>query len=135
MKDIKLACIIEASRAFLKECLTVELLEGEQENLLAFINAHKTSMSFPYKATALFEMITNLADSQERFLNANLGTVLEQSISLEDLDVISNAISADIWYDAAAHNDAESAQIIEDTKNSMDVVSSKLHELIVKVAK
>lgn len=45
--------------------------------------------------------------------------------------VISNAVTSEIWYDAHAFNDVETLKIIQDTKQSMEVVSSTLHDLIV----
>ncbi|MGR5178858.1 hypothetical protein [Vibrio mediterranei] len=127
--------LIEASGPFLTEHLTVELLKGDEEVLFDFIREHLGKTVEDYEPEIVFDMIDNLAGSLERFVKHNetaiVASWLNQNIELNDLDVLSNSASADIWYDAEDHNDAEAAAIITDTQNAMSTVSSKLHTVMV----
>lgn len=131
MTEIESICMINASGTFLTEHLTVELWCGDKDKLHEFIELHKCKQIEDYTEEEIVQVIINQADSQKDFLNSNLTTLLKQKFDLEDLDVISNAVTSEIWYDAHAFNDVETLKIIQDTKQSMEVVSSTLHDLIV----
>ncbi|WP_434999974.1 hypothetical protein ACRZ5S_22825 (plasmid) [Vibrio scophthalmi] len=134
MTELETICMINASGTFLAEHLTVELWCGDKDELYEFIQSHKLNLLEDNTAEEIVQMIINQADSQMLFLNTNISKLLQQKIDIEDLDVISNAVTADIWYDAEAMSDSESVKVIEDTQNAMASVSSILHELIVSDA-
>lgn len=136
--DLKTRCLIEASGAFLTELLTVELLEASDDEIMAFIEDHKWQPVEDYEAEEIWNMMDDHALIIQRFVQSELELAkpkliqrwLEQNVSLEDLDVIENALVSDIWYDAQQHDDQTAAEIIEDTQNAMDTVTKTLREAI-----
>lgn len=127
--------LIEASGTYLTQHLTNTLLDGDEEVLFDFIREHLCQTVEDYEPEIVFDMIDGLAGSLERFVKHNeteiVASWLNQNIELNDLDVLSNSASADIWYDAESHNDGDAAAIITDTQNAMSTISSKLHTVMV----
>ncbi len=70
--DLEMLCQIEASGTFLTEHLTEELLNGDEGELNEFVDEHKWEPIENYEAENVIEMITQLGDSMERFIEESI---------------------------------------------------------------
>ena len=127
--------LIEASGQFLTEHLTVELLEGDENALLAFIEDNKWETVEDFEAEMVFEMIENLSDSLKKFVSQQESKIaaiwLSKNIDANDVDLLGYSAGADIWYDANDHDDLKTAATITATQDAMSSISSQLHAVMV----
>lgn len=131
MKNIYDDCLIEASGNFLTEHFSESILHCEEE-MHEFISNHKVQLVEKYEDEAVLGMIEDLAQSLEQFLKSQISRILSEQFKLGELTDLSNAVDSDIWYDAEALGDVESAKVIADTQESMSSVSEALNSLIMQ---
>jgi hypothetical protein len=70
--DLKTRCFIEASGTYLTEHLTSELLDGDVDKCMAFVNDHKTELVQYHDADQVWEMIEEEAYSLQAFVENEL---------------------------------------------------------------
>ncbi|WP_305372783.1 hypothetical protein [Photobacterium leiognathi] len=123
--NIQDLCLIEASGTFLCEHLDDEIIQSETD-ILNHIDMNKCEFVENECNEAVFNMITDLADSLERFL----GEAIRNSISNQDIDAMSKVVVSDVWYDAKKHDDTAAQETIENGQRSITNVVQKLQVMM-----
>lgn len=125
MKNLENVCLIEASGTFLCECLNEEIIQSEAE-ILNHIGSNKCEFIESESNEAVFNMITELAESLERFLVK----VIRNNISNHDIDALSKLVVSDVWYDAKSFDDKAAQDTIDNGQLSIAKVVQKLQDLM-----
>lgn len=123
--NIQDLCLIEASGTFLCEHLDDEIIQSETD-ILNHIDMNKCEFVENECNEAVFNMITDLAESLERFL----GEAIRNSISNQDIDAMSKVVVSDVWYDANKHDDTAAQETIENGQRSITNVVQKLQDMM-----
>lgn len=116
--------VIDASGHFLKEEFDFEVITNQNE-LMEFIAENKCEAVEDEANEKVLCMIVDAAKairaSTIDVLKAYLDTVPKQEI-----EALQHGAVADIWYDAADHNDKEAQKVIKETQDAMSIISDFL---------